>query len=103
MVQRGNRRTDGPQSAGLAGESLSERGPITDAVWQDLQRDDPVQLCLSCLVNRPHAAFANKLQDLQLREQRRKIGDGRGIELAALAVASTRLRRRALLQQTSGA
>ena len=58
---------------GLAGETLGEGRLAADLRRQNLQRHQAVKLLLAGLVHRPHAAAADKFQDVQFREQRRKL------------------------------
>jgi len=68
---------------GLAGEPLLEGGPARRLGREDLQRDDPVELHLLCPVDRAHAALADQLEDLELRERPRQLLGCRGNETAA--------------------
>ena len=59
MVQPGQRTR-------LAGEPLGECFVLADLGRQDFQRHQAVELLLAGLVDRPHAALAQKLEDFQL-------------------------------------
>src|SRR5947199_3770629 len=68
------------QRPGLTGKAISKRAVAADAGRQNLQRDDPIEFLLPCLVNRAHAATADKLDDLELRKFLGKLGNGRRVE-----------------------
>ena len=61
MVQPGQR-------AGFAIEALGEIRSGGGLRREDFQRDDPVQGGLAGLVDGAHAAFADEVEDLQLRK-----------------------------------
>ena len=61
MVQPGQR-------PGLAGEPLGERRVLRRVGRDHLERHDPVEVLLPGLIDRAHAAAAEQLQDLELRE-----------------------------------
>src|SRR5208282_5942018 len=68
------------QRPGFAGEAFGKRRVFANPGWKNFQSDDPVQLLLSRLVNRAHAAFADEFEDFKLREQRREFGEGWRVE-----------------------
>ncbi len=86
---------------GFAGETLGKRRVIANARRQDFQRDDTIQLLLPCLVNRAHAAFADKFENVQLGEQRCEFRDGRRTERGLFCVGDS-VRRRTHFKQTGG-
>jgi hypothetical protein len=65
------------QGAGLAGEALGEGRVAAGLRRQDLHRNQAVQTLLPRLVDRAHAAAAEKFDNLQLRELGRKFLDRR--------------------------
>ena len=65
---------------GFAREASGERGVMTDAGRKNFQRHQAVQFLLPRLVNRAHAALADKFKDFELREQRRQFGNRRRLE-----------------------
>jgi hypothetical protein len=60
------------QRAGLADESFLEAGVAVDARWKDLERDEPVEPALACLVDRPHPAASEQFQDFELWKEPRE-------------------------------
>ncbi len=58
------------QGLRLPSEALRKGGIATDARRQHLQSDDAVELLLARLIDGAHAALADELKHVQLRERR---------------------------------
>ena len=75
-----------PEHAGLAGETLGERGIARQLGREDFQRDDAIQRGLARFIDKAHAALADERFDFELgkgggdfRERWRGATGGRGL------------------------
>ena len=72
------------QGAGLAGEPFGKRRVVGDGGSEDLQGHRAAQLLLPGLVDDPHAAAANQVQDFQLGKLGGQFGRRRRREIRGL-------------------
>lgn len=90
------------QCPGFASEAFGKGRIIADAGRQDLECNNAVELLLTRLVHRAHAAFANEFQYLKLRKKRCEVVK-RGRLEGRLIASGNGVAGSALLQQAGGA